>query len=223
MKMTEFKNFLSGKRSRLSETLEVLKIAKEFINGFRKFHSLGPAITVFGSARFLESTHPTYYETAKKVGALIAKEGFTLITGSGPGLMEAANQGAKEKGGFCVGCNIVLPHEQKPNPFLDQFVTFEYFFVRKVMLIKYSCAFIILPGGFGTLDELTEALTLIQTGKLLNFPVILIGKDYWKGWMDWLQDTLVKTGAITQSNLKSLYLLDDLNEVRNIIQKPLLK
>ncbi|MBI4924454.1 MAG: TIGR00730 family Rossman fold protein [Bdellovibrio sp.] len=217
------KLFLAGKRSKVAEFFEVLRIMREFVRGFGAFHHLKPAVTVFGSARFKESTHASYYELAKKAGSLVAQEGFTLITGSGPGLMKAANQGAKEAGGYSVGCNIVLPHEQKPNPWLNKFVTFNYFFIRKVMLIKYSYAFIILPGGFGTLDELTEALTLIQTGKLQDFPVILVGKDYWRGCMEWFQSTLVKQGAISAADLNSIYLTDDIEEIRNILHKTALR
>jgi uncharacterized protein (TIGR00730 family) len=169
--------FLAGRHSRLHELLRVLRIAIEFVRGFRALHFLGPCVTVFGSARFKED-HP-FYSLARRIGSVIAAEGYTTITGGGPGIMEAANRGAKESGGYSVGCNIVLPREQYANPYLDCSINFYYFFVRKVMLVKYSYAFVILPGGFGTLDELTEALTLIQTGKLYDFPVILVGKDYW--------------------------------------------
>jgi uncharacterized protein (TIGR00730 family) len=151
--------FLAGRHSRFYEALRVIRISLEFFRGFFTLHFIGPAITVFGSARFKED-HP-YYQLAQKVGAAIAREGFTVMTGGGPGVMEAANRGAKEVGGTSIGCNIVLPHEQRPNPYLDQVVNFYYFFVRKVMLVKYSYAFVIMPGGFGTLDEMTEALTLL--------------------------------------------------------------
>lgn len=179
----------------------------EFVRGFRALHHEKAAVTVFGSARFKEG-HP-YYELARQVGAALAREGFTVMTGGGPGLMEAANRGAKEAGGRSIGCNIILPHEQTPNPYLDKVVTFYYFFVRKIMLVKYSYAYIILPGGFGTLDEMSEAITLIQTGKLYDFPMILMGSEYWKGFLDWGRDSLLKNGAISATDLGFLQLIDD--------------
>lgn len=207
--------FLSGRHSRFREAIRVLKIAMEFIRGFRALHWTGPAVTVFGSARFSEG-HP-YYELGRQVGQSLAKQGFTVITGGGPGVMEAANRGAKEAGGKSIGCNIVLPHEQEPNRFLDQVITFYYFFVRKVMLIKYSHAFIILPGGLGTLDELSEAATLIQTGKLYDFPVILMGNDYWQGFRTWIDSVLVKQGAVSEDDLEFLRFTDDPQEMISII------
>ncbi len=207
--------FLAGRDSKLKEFLKVLKIAVEFIRGFRTLHPLGPAVTVFGSARF-GPTNP-HYELGRKVGYVLAKKGFAVITGGGPGLMEAANRGAKEGGGTSVGCNIRLPHEQIPNPYLDYFLNFHYFFVRKVMLVKYSYAYVILPGGLGTLDEMTEALTLIQTGRVYDFPVILVGHDYWAGFLDWAQNVLVTQGAISQEDLKLLHVTDDPEKVGEII------
>ena len=156
----------------------MLRTVRDFIAGFRALHFVGPCVTVFGSARYDES-HP-YYRLAREVGRGLARVGFTVMTGGGPGLMEAANRGAREAGGGSVGCNIVLPQEQAANPYLDRSVTCRYFFVRKVLLFKYSYAFVALPGGLGTLDELLEALTLIQTGKIANFPVVLLGTDYWR-------------------------------------------
>src|SRR5262249_9523341 len=156
-------------------------------------HFVGPCVTVFGSARFKED-HP-YYELARTVGQRLAKLGFTVMTGAGPGIMEAANRGAKDVGGYSVGCNIVLPHEQKINAYLDRVVTFRHFYVRKVMLVKYSYAFAVLPGGLGTLDELFEAATLIQTGKIQNFPVVLFRKDYWQPLVDLLRE-MVDVGTI---------------------------
>jgi uncharacterized protein (TIGR00730 family) len=208
--------FLFEKRSPIKEALRVLSIAIEFIKGFRIFHPTGPGITVFGSARFKED-HP-YYELSRKIGQIIAQEGFTTITGGGPGIMEAANRGAKENGGLSIGANITLPHEQTPNPYLDRTVTFYYFFVRKVMLVKYSQAFIIFPGGFGTLDEMMEALTLIQTGKLYDFPIILVGSSYWKGLLNWIKSTLLEMGTIHEDDLSYLRLTDDPEEVREIIR-----
>jgi uncharacterized protein (TIGR00730 family) len=200
-------DFLSGRHSRFHETTRLLRIVFEFVRGFRALHYEKAAVTVFGSARFPEG-HP-YYELARKVGAALAREGFTVITGGGPGLMEAANRGAQEAGGRSIGCNIILPHEQGHNAYLDKVVTFYYFFVRKIMLVKYSYAYIILPGGFGTLDEMSEAITLIQTGKLYDFPMILMGSDYWKGFIDWSRDSLLKNGAISAADLDYLQLIDD--------------
>ena len=209
--------FLAGRHSRLNEFLRVIRIALEFIRGFRHLHYIGPAITVFGSARF-KKDHP-FYLLAEQVGATIAKEGYTVVTGGGPGLMEAANKGAKEAGGHSVGCNIILPHEQGSNPYLDKVVTFYYFFVRKVMLIKYSYAFVILPGGLGTMDEMTEALTLIQTGKLYDFPLILVGKEYWKGLYDFIQNTMVANQTVSQEDLNFIHITDDPAEVARIIRR----
>lgn len=208
--------FLGARHSPIDEFFRVVRIGFEFVRGFRAFHSMGPAVTVFGSARFNES-HP-YYQLARDVGAAVAREGYVVMTGGGPGLMEAANRGAKDVGGFSVGANIVLPHEQRPNPYLDRVMTFYYFFVRKVMLLKYSYAYVILPGGLGTLDELSEALTLIQTGKLYDFPVILVGKDYWKGFYDWLRTTMAGTGTIQWEDLNYLKMTDDPQEVAEIIR-----
>src|SRR5205085_4292386 len=163
--------FLQGPALRKREFWQAFKMFRELVYGFRKLHFVGPCVTVFGSARFDE--HHRYYAMAREVGRLLAKSGFTTMTGGGPGIMEAANRGAKEAGGRSIGCNIILPHEQKPNPYLDEFVEFRYFFVRKVMLVKYSCAFVCLPGGLGTLDELFEAATLIQCRKIGPFPLVL--------------------------------------------------
>jgi uncharacterized protein (TIGR00730 family) len=170
--------FLDGPQSRWKDFLFLLKIMREFIRGFRKLHFLGPCVTVFGSARFDED-HP-YYRLARQMGQEIAKLGFTVMTGGGPGIMEAANRGAKDVGGISVGCNIILPKEQEPNPYLDRWVAIRYFFVRKTLLSKYSYGFVVMPGGYGTLDEFFEAITLIQTGKFQKFPVVLMGKDYHK-------------------------------------------
>lgn len=208
--------FLAGRHSRINEFMRLLKIMLEYVRGFRTLHFIGPAITVFGSARFREG-HP-YYDLGRQMGRAVANEGFTVMTGGGPGVMEAANRGAKDVGGASVGCNILLPHEQKPNPYLDRVVTFSYFFVRKVMLVKYSYAFVILPGGLGTLDEMTEAMTLIQTGKLYEFPVILVGKDYWSGLMDWVRGTLIAQGAVTESDLAFLHLTDSPEEAIRVVQ-----
>lgn len=168
--------FLEGPHSRFTELRFLFKVMTEFIYGFRKLHFTGPCVTVFGSARFDES-HP-YYVLSRTMGQEIARLGFTVITGGGPGIMEAANRGAKDVGGISIGCNIILPHEQHPNPYLDKWVDFDLFFVRKTLLSKYSYAFVVMPGGYGTLDEFFEALTLIQTGKFKKFPVVLMGREY---------------------------------------------
>jgi uncharacterized protein (TIGR00730 family) len=209
--------FLAGRHSRTREALRLIRIMFEFIRGFRAFWDIGPAVTVFGSARFKEGHK--FYELGRKMGRLLAQEGFTVMTGGGPGIMEAAARGCFETGGYSVGCNIVVPHEQKPNPYLHKVVTFYYFFVRKIMLVKYSYAYVILPGGFGTLDEMTEALTLIQTGKLYDFPVILMGTEYWKGFYDWVRETLLKEGAVSQADIDFLKLTDDPEEAMAMIRK----
>lgn len=178
------RNFLMQRRTPEREKARLQRITAEFERGFRQLSPLGPAVTVFGSARF-QPGHP-YYQLALEVGRELALAGFTVITGGGPGAMEAANRGAHEAGGRSVGLNIKLPHEQEPNPYVDQTVEFQYFFIRKVMLMKYSCAYIVLPGGLGTLDELFEAATLIQCGKVGPFPLVLLGETFWSGMRDFL-------------------------------------
>ncbi len=208
--------FLSGPRSRRKELGAILQIAWEFIQGFRKLHFVGPCVTVFGSARF-EQGHP-YYELARKVGARLARTGFTVMTGGGPGIMEAANRGAKEAGGYTVGCNIVLPEEQRPNPYLDRSITFEHFFVRKVMLVKYSYAFVAMPGGFGTMDELFEALTLIQTKKIDDFPVVLMGTEYCRPLMS-VVFKMVAAGTISNTDLDLLLVTDSIDDAMDHIHE----
>ena len=200
---------LEGPHSRLHELWLVLETAGEFIRGFRGLHFVGPCITVFGSARWSEG-HP-YYQIGRDLGARIARLGFTVMTGGGPGLMEAANRGAREAGGRSVGCNIALPIEQRQNPYLDRWVTCRHFFVRKVLLFKYSYGFVALPGGLGTMDELFEALTLIQTGKIRNFPVVLIGTDYWRPLVDLLRRMAIDR-TIAPTDLELLLVTDDLDE-----------
>ena len=208
-------HFLEGPHSRKSELLFSLRVFGEFIRGFRKLHFVGPCVTVFGSARFKED-HP-YYTLARTVGMNLAQLGFTVMTGGGPGLMEAANRGAKDANGMSVGCNIELPREQEPNPYLDSWVTFHYFFVRKVLLLKYSYAFVIMPGGFGTMDELFETLTLIQTGKIHDFPVIIMGKSYWRQ-AERLMQEMVAAGTLSQSDLSAMHFTDSVDEAMEIIR-----
>lgn len=202
--------FLAGPRSRLAELSRVVRIGREFIHGFRSLHFIGPCVTVFGSARFTDEHR--YYRLAREVGAELARASFTVMTGGGPGIMEAANRGARDMGGPSVGCNIQLPHEQEPNPYLDRFVEFRYFFVRKVMLVKYSYAFIVLPGGFGTLDELFETMTLVQTGKIHDFPLVLMGRDYWNPLLEFIQDTLVREQTISRGDAATLFVTDSPQE-----------
>jgi uncharacterized protein (TIGR00730 family) len=207
--------FLAARHGVAYEILRSLRIGWEFARGFIALRKVGSAVTVFGSARFGEG-HP-HYDLARRTGAALAAAGLTVITGGGPGIMEAANRGARESGGPSLGLGIALPHERGHNAYLDRHAVFSYFFVRKVMLIKYSYAFVILPGGVGTLDELTEALTLIHTGKLHDFPVILMGREYWRGFNDWLADVLVEKGAVSAENLANLHVTDDPAEAARII------
>ena len=203
----EVLTFLRGPQSRLAELNRVLRISAEFVRGFRRLAFLGPCVTVFGSARFGDGHE--YYAMARRVGQALARRGFTVMTGGGPGVMEAANRGAQEAGGRSVGCNIQLPHEQVPNPYLDHWIEFRYFFVRKVMLAKYSYAFIALPGGFGTLDEIFEIAVLIQTQKVKKFPVILIGRDFWEPLLDFLRRRPLAAGTISGADLALIQLTDD--------------
>jgi uncharacterized protein (TIGR00730 family) len=200
------RELLAGPHARRRELWLVLRAVRDFITGFRALHFSGPCITVFGSARY-DSSHP-YYALGLDVGRAVAELGFTVMTGGGPGLMEAVNRGAREAGGRSVGCNIELPFEQTPNPYMDRSITCRYFFVRKVLLFKYSCAFVALPGGFGTLDELFEALTLIQTRKVANFPVVLLGVSYWRPLQELLQ-RLAGEGAIDRADLDLVLVTDD--------------
>jgi uncharacterized protein (TIGR00730 family) len=208
--------FLSGPRSRWKELLSVLDIMREFIRGFQTLHFVGPCVTVFGSARFKQD-HP-YYALTEMVGAGLARLGFTVMTGGGPGVMEAASRGAKDAGGFTVGCNIVLPEDQKLNPYLDRSVGFEHFFVRKLMLVKYSYAFVVMPGGLGTMDELFEALTLIQTAKIKNFPVVLMSTEFYRPLMGFLAK-MVAGGTISSTDLDLLLLTDSVEQAMDHIEK----
>lgn len=202
--------FLQGPQRRSFELVRAARIFLEFIRGFRALHFVGPCVTVFGSARFAED-HP-YYRLGREVGAFLARAGFTVMTGGGPGIMEAANRGAKEAGGRSIGCNIELPSEQRPNAYLDRWITFEHFFVRKVMLVKYSYAFVALPGGFGTLDEIFETATLIQTHKMREFPLVLIGVGFWRPLIDFLANRLVVEGTAEPSDVERIVLTDSPHE-----------
>ncbi|HYI93269.1 MAG TPA: TIGR00730 family Rossman fold protein [Bryobacteraceae bacterium] len=199
------REFLATSRTPEREKQRLDRIMQEFTTGFERLYRLGPAVTVFGSARFPEGS--ANYQLGVEVGRELARAGFAVITGGGPGIMEAANRGAKEAGGVSIGCNIVLPHEQKPNPYVDEMVSFNYFFARKVMLVKYSCAFICLPGGFGTLDEMFEAATLIQCRKIGPFPLILLGCAFWQNLIELMEDML-REGAISSEDTGFGFLTD---------------
>jgi len=201
--------FLEGPKSRFGELITLIRVLIDFLRGFRVLHFVGPCVTVFGSARVKSDS--THYEAARKMGQAIVQLGFTVMTGGGPGIMEAANRGAKEGGGRSVGCGIELPAEQKPNVFLDRYVTMRYFFVRKTLLIKYSYAFVVMPGGAGTLDELFEALTLIQTGKIKNFPIVIMGTAYWRPLIDFI-DQMAKAGMIAPADLNLIYATDSIED-----------
>jgi hypothetical protein len=199
-----------------SDPWRSLRILSEFVEGFDALAAVGPAVSVFGSAR----TKPThrYYKLARQLGKMLGEHGYAVITGGGPGIMTAANRGAQEGGGLSVGCNIELPVEQGLNPYVDLAIEFRYFFARKVMFVKYADAFVIFPGGYGTLDELFEALTLIQTRKVQDFPVILMGTEYWTGMIDWIRATLLKEAAIIAADVDLLRLTDDPAEALEIIE-----
>lgn len=211
----EVRRFLQGPQRRGFELGRAIRIGIEFMRGFRALHFVGPCVTVFGSARFGED-HP-YYAMARAAGAELARAGFAVITGGGPGVMEAANRGAREAGGLSIGCNIELPAEQHPNAFLDRWITFRYFFVRKVMLVKYSYAFIALPGGFGTLDEIFELATLVQTRKILNFPLVLLGSDFWQPLVDFIDKRLVAFGTVDPADARRIHLTDSVDEAVNMV------
>jgi uncharacterized protein (TIGR00730 family) len=197
----------------------VLRILSEFVEGFDALGEVGPAVTVFGSAR--SKPDDPYYKDGILLGAALARRGFAVITGGGPGIMEAVNRGCHEAGGLSVGCNIELPQEQSLNKYVDLGVEFRYFFVRKNMFVKYARGFVIFPGGIGTLDELFESLTLAQTGKIEHFPIVLYGTSYWKGLLDWLKDVVLSAGAIAADDLKLLSFTDDPEEAAEMATRPL--
>ena len=208
--------FLNGPNSRGNEFIELIQVGLQMFRGFRKLHFIGPCITVFGSARF-DKDHQ-YYKKGMELGNRIAQLGFTTMTGGGPGIMEAANRGAKESGGKSVGCTIQLPKEQTTNQYMDFFVHFDYFFVRKLLMLKYSYAFIVLPGGFGTLDELFETLTLIQTNVIKNFPVVVIGNNYYTTIMDMINKMNTEE-TISEVDMKLLLFTDSIDEAMSHIEK----
>jgi len=212
----EEKRFLKGSRAHPEELASAGRIFLEFIRGFQALENVGHCVTVFGSARFREGHR--YYEMARKLGKRLAEEGYAIMTGGGPGIMEAANRGAKEGGGLSIGCNIMLPKEQEPNPYLDRFVEFDHFFVRKVMLVKYSQAFVVLPGGFGTLDEVFETATLMQTGKIVSFPIVALGGDFWNPMGDFILQALIKEGTIGPSDLNLFHLTDSIEDAVLLIK-----
>ncbi len=210
----EEEHFITKKQSRWKEFIFLIKIFIEFIKGFRTFHFIDYCITIFGSARFDENSY--YYQITQQLAYQLSKHHFTIMTGGGPGIMEAANRGAKEAGGYSIACNIQLPHEQKPNPYLDKWVTIKYFFVRKILLIKYSQAFIVMPGGYGTLDEFFESITLIQTKKMPPFPIILFGKDYHQHFYEHIKN-MIHQGTISEKDASLFLFTDNINEAMQFI------
>jgi len=215
------RRFLEGPQPRGFELWSTVKIWAEIFRGIRRFHFLGPCVTVFGSARFTDQ-HPAYAQ-ARLIGRLLAEAGFTVMTGGGPGIMEAANRGARDAGGRSVGCNIQLPKEQHHNAYLDHWITFDNFFVRKLMLRKYSYAFIACPGGYGTLDEVFETMTLIQTGKILNFPVALVGTDYWAPLLRFLRERLLRDKMIDPIDVDRIVVSDSAEQVVESVRETAMK
>ncbi|MDB4767535.1 TIGR00730 family Rossman fold protein [Flavobacteriaceae bacterium] len=215
--MRNEKNFKGWNEIKTNDSWALFKIMGEFVNGYEKMSMIGPCVSIFGSARTKPGT--AYYELATKIAQRIAQEGYGVITGGGPGIMEAGNLGAHLEKGTSVGLNIDLPFEQHDNPYIDQDknLQFDYFFVRKVMFVKYSQGFVVMPGGFGTLDELFEAITLIQTNKIEKFPIILVGRTFWAGLLDWVKSTLLENGNISEKDLDLLQMADNEDEVVNQI------
>jgi uncharacterized protein (TIGR00730 family) len=213
---TPDQSLLSGPSTRIHNLVTLFRVALDLLRGFRALHFAGPCVTIFGSARTKPGTE--YYEMARKMGATCARLGFTVITGGGPGIMQAGNQGAFEVGGRSLGVNIELPHEQALNPYVQRSVTMRYFFTRKVVLVKYSYAFIVLPGGAGTLDEMFETMTLIQTGKLRAFPIVLMGKDYWKPLIDFVY-LMAEAGTISPDDPELIFFTDDIEDAKAHLQR----
>ncbi|AUC81432.1 TIGR00730 family Rossman fold protein [Lacinutrix sp. Bg11-31] len=207
--------FVRGPLSRFKELSFAFKVFFNFIKAFRKMHFIGPCVTVFGSARFIKDSE--HYKNAEKIGAALAKKGFTVMTGGGPGIMEAANKGAFEAGGNSVGCNIILPFEQKPNPYLHKWIDIPYFFLRKVILVKYSYAFVVMPGGIGTLDELFEALTLIQTKVIQDFPVVIFDSEYHKELCEHIH-LMAENESISAKDMKLLFVTDSVEDLMTHIE-----
>jgi uncharacterized protein (TIGR00730 family) len=210
------KLFLAGRRNREADLESAVRFFLEFLRGFETFDFDQPCVTVFGSARFTEE-HP-YYQVAREIGAELARAGFAVLTGGGGGIMEAANRGAKEAGGLSLGCNIQLPREQKPNRYLDKFILFQHFFARKVMLVKYSSAFVVMPGGFGTLDEAFEIATLMQTNKIEHFPLIAVGGTFWEKFVAFVSDTMLDEGTISIEDVHFIHRVDTAQDVIRVIR-----
>jgi uncharacterized protein (TIGR00730 family) len=211
------KAFLAGRRSREADLESAVRFFLEFLRGFESFAFDRPCVTVFGSARFGESHR--YYQLAREIGTALARAGFAVMTGGGSGVMEAANRGAREAGGLSLGCNITLPREQRPNSYLDRFIQFDHFFARKVMLVKYSTAFVVMPGGFGTLDEAFEIATLMQTGKLERFPLIAVGGEFWDGLVGFVRDTMLAQGTVSPEDLRFIRRVETAEEVIGVIRE----
>ena len=209
--------FLSGRRNREADLESAVKFFLEFLRGFESLDFDGPSVTVFGSARFEEGHR--YYELARELGRGLAEAGFNVITGGGPGIMEAANRGAKEGGGVSLGCNIQLPMEQQPNPYLDHFIEFEHFFIRKVMLVKYSSAFVVMPGGYGTLDEAFEVITLIQTEKLGAFPIVSMGREFWGSLAEFIEGTMIDEGTISPEDVQLIRPAETVEDAVRVIRE----
>jgi len=211
------KAFLAGRRPREADLESAVRIFLEFLRGFESFAFDRPCVTVFGSSRFEEGHR--YYHLAREVGTALARAGYAVMTGGGSGIMEAANRGAREAGGLSIGCNITLPREQKPNPYLDRFIQLDHFFVRKVMLVKYSSAFVVMPGGFGTLDEAFELATLMQTHKIEHFPLIAVGSDFWDELINFARDTMIREGTLSPEDASFVHLVDTAADVVRVIRE----
>ena len=202
---------------RNEDTWRVFRIMAEFVEGFEELSMVGKAVTIFGSARTLPKD--PCYKKALETARLFSESGYAVITGAGPGIMEAANKGAKEGGGLSIGLNIEIPTEQEPNRYIEKLLSFRYFFCRKMMFVKYAHAFIVFPGGLGTIDEFFEAITLIQTGRTPHFPVILVGSDFWEGLVDWMKGTLLRTAKISKSDLEIFHIVDEPKEIIRAVTK----